>query len=155
MIKKFESYVNDSLDKEVIDSASVINFTAPNDDTYQHILQFVLPYHENELISKRDYQVGVYDMTDHVFKFTEFENKFGGLGTGLVKRTIVSSGIVYDGKLYRNNQYDLGTYWRKSKKENKPLYVLKYVTIKNGIKSYSEEGLEKVKKMYPELVYKK
>ena len=57
--------------------------------------------------------------------------------------------------LYRNGQYDLGTYWSKSKKENKPLYVLKYVTIKNGEKRYSEEGLIKMKEMYPDLVYKK
>jgi len=43
----------------------------------------------------------------------------------------------------------------KSKKENKPLYVLKFVSSKNGVKRYSEEGLEKVKEMYPDLVYKK
>jgi hypothetical protein len=155
MIKKFENYIEDNLNKEIIDSASVINFTAPNGDTYQHILQFVLPYHENELIDKRDYREGVYDMTDYKFKFTEFENKFGGLGKGLVRRSIVSSGIIYDGKLYRNDQYDLGNFWRKSKKENKPLYVLKFVTIKNGTKAYSEEGLEKIREMYPELIYKK
>ena len=155
MIKTFESYINDSLNKEIIDSASVINFTAPNGDTYQHILQFVLPYHENELISTREYRSGVYDMKDHKFKFTKFENDFGSLGGGLVKRSIVTAAIVYDGKLYRNSQYDLSTYWSKSKREDKPLYVLKFVTIKNGKKAYSQEGLDKMKEMYPDLVYKK
>lgn len=154
MIKKFENYIEDSLNKEAIENASVINFTAPNGDTYQHILQFVLPYHENEVIDKKKKWAGYEYLYDYKFKFTEFENKFGGLGTGLVKRTITTSAIVYDGKLYRNDEYDLGTFWRKSKKENKPLYVLKFVTIKNGRKAYSEEGLQKMKEMYPELVYK-
>jgi hypothetical protein len=154
MIKKFENYIEDSLNKEAIDNASVINFTAPNGDTYQHILQFVLPYHENELISKREYRSGVYDMTDHVFKFTKFEKEMGGLGGGLVRRSIVTGAIVYDGNLFRGNQYRLSDYWIRSKKENKPLYILQFVTIKNGRKAYSEEGLQKMKEMYPELVYK-
>jgi hypothetical protein len=115
----------------------------------------ILPYHENELVGTKKYQKEVYDMVDHTFKFSQFEKDFGGLGTGLVKRTITTAAIVYDGKLYRNDQYDLGTYWSRSKKENKPLYVLKFVTIKNGEKRYSEEGLQKLKEMYPDLVYKK
>lgn len=155
MIKKFENFTDDDLNKEVIDSSSIINFTAPNGDTYQHILQFVLPYHENELISTKEYTSGAYDMKDHKFKFSKFENDFGSLGRGLVKRSIVTSAIVYDGKLYRNDQYDLGTYWSKSKKENKPLYVLKFVTIKNGNKAYSQEGLDKMKEIYSELAYNK
>jgi len=154
MIKRFENYTDD-IDKNVIDSSSVINFTTPTADTYQHILEFVLPYHENELIDTKKYYKGVYDMVDQTFKFSKFENDFGGLGKGLVKRSVMTSAIVYDGKLYRNDQFDLLTYWSKSKKENKPLYVLKFVTIKNGEKRYSEEGLQKVKEMYPDLVYKK
>lgn len=153
MIKKFENFSDDS-NKEVIDSTSVIDFTAPNGDTYKHILQFVLPYHENDLIDTKKYYKGVYDMIEHKFKFTKFENDFGSLGKGLVERTIVTSAIVYDGKLYRNSEYDLGTFWSKSKRENKPLYVLKFVTIKNGNKAYSQEGLDKMKEMYPDLVYK-
>jgi hypothetical protein len=154
MIKKFENFSDDSLNKEVIDSASVIDFTAPNGDTYQHILQFVLPYHENDLIDTKKYYKGVYDMIEQKFKFTKFENDFGSLGKGLVKRTIVTSAIVYDGKLYRNSEYDLGTFWSKSKRENKPLYILKFVSIKNGNKAYSQEGLDKIKEMYPDLLYK-
>lgn len=154
MIKKFENFSDDSLNREVIDSASVINFTNPSGDIYQHILQFVLPYHENDLIDTKKYYQGVYDMIESKFKFTKFENDFGSLGKGLVKRTIVTSAIVYDGKLYRNSEYDLGTFWAKSKRENKPLYVLKFVTIKNGNKAYSQEGLDKMKEMYPDLVYK-
>lgn len=154
MIKKFENYISDSLNKKIIDESSVINFTTPNGDTYQHILQFVLPYHENELIDSIKYNKGAYDMIDHKFKFSEFENKFGGLGTGLVKRTITTAAIVYDGKLYRNDQFNLGEYWKKSKEENKHLYLLKFVTIKNGKKAYLQEGLDKLKEMYPDLVYK-
>jgi hypothetical protein len=76
------------------------------------------------------------------------------------KRGIVTSGLVYDGVFYKGGDvgggpYDEGSYWAKSKKENKPLYVLKFVSSKNGVNRYSEEGLEKVKEMYPELVYYK
>jgi hypothetical protein len=160
MIKKFENYIEDDLNKIAIDSASVIDFTAPNGDIYHHTLEFVLPYHENELIDRKVTYKGAWDMIEHKFKFTEFENKFGGLGKGLVQRGITTSGLVYDGVFYRNGNlgggpFDHGSYWAKSKKENKPLYVLKFVSSKNGIKRYSEEGLEKVKEMYPELIYKK
>jgi hypothetical protein len=155
MIKKFESYIEDSLNKEAIDNASVINFTAPNGDTYQHILQFVIPYHENVVIDRKKKWAGYEYLYDYKFKFSDFEKLFGSLGGGLVKRTITTAAIVYNGILYRNDQYDLIEYKSKSKKENKPLYVLKYVTIKNGVKAYSEEGLEKLKEMYPDLVYKK
>lgn len=41
----------------------------------------------------------------------------------------------------------------KSNKENKKLYVLRYVTIKNGIKHYDENNLIKLKQKYPELSY--
>lgn len=155
MIKKFESYVNDSLNKEIIDSASVINYTAPNGDTYQHILQFVLPYHENELISVKKYRDQRWDMQDHKFKFTKFESDCGGLGGGLLNRSITTSAAVYDGKFYRGNEYRLLDLWSKSKREDKPLYVLNFVTTKNGKKAYSQEGLDKMKEMYPDLVYKK
>ena len=153
MIKKFENYVSDSLYKEVIDSAAVIIFEAG--DIYKHTLEFVLPYHENEVIDTKKYYKGAWDMTNYKFKFTKFESDFGSLGKGLVKREIVTSGIVYDGKLYRNNEYDLGTFWSKSKRENKPLYVLKFVSSKNEVKRYSEKGLDKLKELYPELIYKK
>ena len=156
MIKKFENYIEDDLNKVAIDSASVIESTTPDGDVYKHTLEFVLPYHENEVIDKKVTYKGMWDMKEYRFKFTEFENKFGGL----VKREIVTSGLVYDGVFYRGGNlgggpFDHGSYWAKSKKENKPLYVLKFVSSKNGVKRYSEEGLEKVKEMYPELVYKK
>jgi hypothetical protein len=156
MIKKFENYIEDDLNKVAIDSASVIESTTPDGDVYKHTLEFVLPYHENEVIDKKVTYKGMWDMKEYRFKFTEFENKFGGL----VKREIVTSGLVYDGVFYRGGNlgggpFDHGSYWAKSKKENKPLYVLKFVSSKNGIKRYSEEGLEKVKEMYPELIYKK
>ena len=157
MIKKFENYTSDSIDKETIDSASVINFTAPNGDTYQHILQFVLPYHENEVIGRTKEYIPkgtAWDVSRPIFKFDKFEKDFGSLGTGLVRRSVVTSAIVYDGKLYRNDQYELITYRNKSKRENKPLYMLKYVTIRNDRKEYSQEGLDKMKEMYPEFVYK-
>lgn len=155
MIKKFENYNNDSLNKDIIDSASVINSTSPEGDVYQHKLEFVLPYHENELINTRKYYKDSYDMIDHSFKFTKFENDFGSLGGGLLRREIVTSGIVYDGKLYRNNEYRLSDFWKRSRRENKPLYVLKFVSSKNGVNRYSEEGLEKLKRLYPDLCYKK
>jgi hypothetical protein len=156
MIKKFENYIEDDLNKLAIDSASVIESTTPDGDVYKHTLEFVLPYHENEVIDKKVTYKGMWDMKEYRFKFTEFENKFGGL----VKREIVTGGLVYDGVFYRGGNlgggpFDHGSYWAKSKKENKPLYVLKFVSSKNGVKRYSEEGLEKVKEMYPELVYKK
>ena len=153
MIKKFENYVSDSLNKEIIDSISVIETTTPNGDVYQHTLEFVLPYHENDLIVTKKYYKGAWDMVDYKFKFTEFENKFGGLGRGLVRRELVTSGLVYDGVFYRGG--DLNVYWSKSKREKKPLYVLKFVSSKNGIKRYSEEGLETIKELYPDLMYKK
>lgn len=153
MIKKFENYVSDSLNKEVIDSVSVIESTAPNGDVYKHVLEFVLPYHENEVINKKKYLNGSWDMVDYKFKFTEFENKFGGLGTGLLKRGLVTGGLVYDGVFYKGG--DLNTYWSKSKNEKKPLYILKFVSSKNEVKKYSEEGLETLKELFPELVYKK
>jgi len=55
MIKKFENYINNDLNKVVIDSASVtvIESTTPDGDVYQHTLEFVLPYHENELIDDK------------------------------------------------------------------------------------------------------
>ena len=160
MIKKFENYIEDDLNKIAIDSASVIESTTPDGDVYKHTLEFVLPYHENEVIDTKKYNKGMWDMVDYTFKFTEFENKFGSSNKGLVKREIVTSGLVYDGVFYRGGNlgggpFDHGSYWAKSKKENKPLYVLKFVSSKNGVKRYSEEGLEKVKEMYPELVYKK
>lgn len=160
MIKKFENYK----DRETIDNNSIIEFKYPNGDEYIHTLQFVLPYHENILIKKgvmKTFKGSAYEVkTGEKFKFDKFESDFGGFGAvayhrGLVKRSISGSAIVYDGKLYRNDEYELYTYWNKSKREEKPLYVLKYVTTKNGIKRYSEEGLKKVKDMYPELVYKK
>lgn len=140
MIKKFENYISDSLNKDIIDSASIINSTSPEGDVYQHTLEFVLPYHENELINTRKYYKDSFDMIDHKFKFTKFENDFGSLGGGLLRREIVTSGIVYDGKLYRNNEYRLSDFWNRSKRENKPLYVLKFVSSKNGVNRYSEEG---------------
>ena len=153
MIKKFENYVSDSLNKEVIDSVSVIESTTPDGDVYKHVLEFILPYHENEVISKKKYYKGSWDMVDYKFKFTEFENKFGSLGTGLLKRGLVTGGLVYDGVFYRGaDAYD---YWSKSKREKKPLYVLKFVSSKNGVKKYSEEGLETLKELFPELIYKK
>jgi hypothetical protein len=153
MIKKFENYVSDSLNKEIIDSISVIETTTPNGDVYKHTLEFVLPYHENEVIDTKKYYKGAWDMVDYKFKFTEFENKFGGLGRGLVRRELVTSGLVYDGVFYRGG--DLNEYWSKSKREKKPLYVLKFVSSKNGIKRYSEQGLETMKELYPDLMYKK
>jgi hypothetical protein len=153
MIKKFENYVSDSLNNEIIDSISVIETTTPDGDVYKHTLQFVLPYHENEVINTKKYYKGAWDMVDYKFKFTEFENKFGGLGRGLVRRELVTSGLVYDGVFYRGG--DLNEYWSKSKREKKPLYVLKFVSSKNGIKRYSEEGLETMKELYPDLMYKK
>jgi len=153
MIKKFESYVSDSLNKDAIDSASVIESTTPDGDVYRHTLEFVLPYHENEVIDTKKYYKGAWDMTDYTFKFTEFENKFGGLGKGLVKREIVTSGLVYDGIFHKGG--DLNKYWSKSKKENKPLYILKFVSSKNDVKRYSEQGLETMKELYPDLIYKK
>jgi hypothetical protein len=160
MIKKFENYIQDDLNKLAIDSVSVIETTTPDGDVYKHTLEFVLPYHENDLIDRKVYYKGMWDMVEHKFKFTEFENAFGSLGKGLVKREIVTSGLVYDGVFYKGGNvgggpFDEGSYWAKSKKENKPLYVLKFVSSKNGIKRYSEEGLEKVKEMYTELVYYK
>jgi hypothetical protein len=50
MIKKFENYIQDDLNKLAIDSVSVIESTTPDGDVYKHTLEFVLPYHENELI---------------------------------------------------------------------------------------------------------
>ena len=160
MIKKFENYIEDDLNKVAINSVSVIESTTPDGDVYKHTLEFVLPYHENEVIDIKKYNKGMWDMVDYTFKFTEFENKFGSSNKGLVKRGIVTGGLVYDGVFYRGGNlgggpFDHGSYWAKSKKENKPLYVLKFVSSKNGVKRYSEEGLEKVKEMYPELVYKK
>lgn len=94
-------------------------------------------------------------MTDYKFKFDEFEKDYGSIRNGgLVKRTIFTSGIVYDGVLYRNDQYNLLEYRHKSKRENKPLYVLKFVTIKNGQRAYSERGLGLMKEKYPEFIYK-
>jgi hypothetical protein len=163
MIKKFENYINNDLNKVAIDSASVIESTTPDGDVYKHTLEFVLPYHENKVIDTKKYYKGAYDFIDYTLKFTKFENDIGGLGRGLVQREIITSGFVYEGIFYRNDRnarlgggpFDQGSYWAKSKKENKPLYVLKFVSSKNGVKRYSEEGLETVKQMYPDLVYKK
>jgi len=160
MIKKFENYFSDSLNKEIIDSVSVIESTTPDGDVYKHTLEFVLPYHENVVIDTKKYYKGAYDFVDYTLKFTKFENDFGGLGKGLVLREVVTSGFVYEGVFYRNARlgggpFDKGSYWAKSKKENKPIYALKFVSSKNGVKRYSEEGLKKVKELYPDLVYKK
>ena len=38
MIKKFENYIEDDLNKLTIDSVSVIDFTTPDGDVYQHTL---------------------------------------------------------------------------------------------------------------------
>lgn len=38
---------------------------------------------------------------------------------------------------------------------NKEIIDSKFVSSKNGIKRYSEEGLETMKELFPDLVYKK
>jgi len=123
MIKKFENYIEDDLNKVAIDSASIIESTTPNGDFYQHTLEFVLPWHENELIDRKVTYKSSWEIIEHKFKFTKFENNFGSLGKGLVKREIVTSGLVYDGVFYRGGNlgggpFDHGSYWAKSKKEN-------------------------------------
>lgn len=50
------------------------------------------------------------------------------------------------------NSDDFNEDWFKSLRENIPFYVLKYVTIKNGEKRYSEDGLNQVKKEFPEII---
>ena len=90
-------------------------------------------------------------MIDYKFTFSKFEKDFGSLGTGILKRTSTIGFAVYDGKLLKDYcELQLRV---KSIKEKKPSYILKYVTIKNGVKMYSEYGLEKLMEMYPDIKY--
>lgn len=52
MVKKFENYSEDMYNKEAIDSVSYIENNLSNGDKYQHQLVFVIPYHENDIISR-------------------------------------------------------------------------------------------------------
>lgn len=70
-----------------------------------------------------------------------------------MKRDLKYSRFVYNGKA-SNIDDDFGTYWGRSKRENKPIYLLRYVSTKNNQKRYSEEGLDLLRKKYPELSYK-
>lgn len=154
MIKTFENYKDDILNKEAIDSASYIESSWPNGDKYQHYLQFVLPYHENEVTFGKSYTLkgSAYEIRKSKSTFGKFESeiRFGG---GKLMRSVSKPGIAYDGKVM--HEYDFGNLLVLSKKENKPLYSLIYVTIKNGIKRYSEKGLEELKAEYPEFLYNK
>ena len=55
-------------------------------------------------------------------KFDDFEKKFGGLGTGLVRRTSVRSTYVFQGQVKVNSD-DFNEDWFKSLRENIPFYV--------------------------------
>lgn len=151
MIKKFESYSEDMNNKEAIDSVAYVENKLPNGDVYQHELVFVIPYHENTILSTKDYtsRGSAYDIKKHEFKFDEFEKSLN-----LLKRDIKHSRFVYDEKVSEPND-DFGTYCGKSKREGKPIYLLRYVTTKNGQKRYSENALELLRKKYPELRYDK
>ena len=137
--------------KEAIDSVAYVENKLPNGDLYQHELVFVIPYHENDVLSSKSYTSSgsAYDIKKRKYKFDEFEKDLN-----LLKREIKHSRFIYDGRLSEPND-DFGTYWGKSIREKKPIYLLRYVTIKNGQKRYSENALELLRKKYPELRYDK
>lgn len=154
MIESFQRYTNDLENKKIIDDNAYLDNTYPNGDRYQHILQFVIPYHQNKVINTSvSYSKGTsYEIEKKELKFDSFDKNFGGLGSGLVRRTSLRSSQVFEGKIYVNSD-NFNENWFRSLRENIPFYVLKYVTIKNGEKMYDEKGLEEVKKMFPELIY--
>lgn len=157
IIESFKNYSEDLENKKVIDANAYIDNTYSNGERYQHTLEFVIPYHENKTISidKPKYTKGsAYEITKRKLKFDDFEKRFGGLGTGLVRRSSVRSSYVFQGQIKVNSD-DFNDDWFKALKKNIPFYVLKYVTIKNGEKRYSETGLNQVKQEFPELIYKK
>ena len=157
IIESFKNYSEDLENKRVIDENAYIDNTYSNGERYQHILEFVIPYHENKTISidkQKSVKGSAYEITKSKLKFDDFEKKFGGLGTGLVRRTSVRSTYVFQGQVKVNSD-DFNEDWSKSLRENIPFYVLKYVTIKNGEKRYSEDGLNQVKKEFPEIIYRK
>lgn len=145
------------IDKAAIDSASKIEYISPDGDVYIHTLEFILPYHLNFHVKRTSYAINgcSYDFYHNEFTFDKLEADIGNLGNGILKREVITSGIIYDGILYRNDEYDLLEFIQKAKTENKELYVLKYVSEKNGIKRYSKNGLLKLKEKYKEFKYDK
>jgi hypothetical protein len=95
MIKKFENYINNDLNKVAIDSASVIESTTPDGDVYQHTLEFVLPYHENELIDRKVTYKGMCDMIEHKYKLTELNSNEFRFNKTMTKR-MISNKIIND-----------------------------------------------------------
>lgn len=161
MIQNFKNYTEDLETKKIIDDNAYIDITYESGDRYQYILKFVVPYHENKVISNKERIIkgSAYLVNDIKRKFDKFEAKVGGLGKGLLQRTSVWGAYVFKGKLYMGNDRDFNRDWIKSIRENIPFYVLKYVTIKNGEKRYSESGLDELmeyaSKEFPELIYNK
>lgn len=165
MIQKFKNYTEDLDNKRVIDDNAYLDntYARPNNvsERYQHILKFVIPYHENKIISteEKTERGSAYVIKKNKLKFDKFEGKVGSLGRGLLRRSSIRSAYVFEGKIYTNDEGDFNRDWFRSMRENIPFYVLKYVTIKNGEKRYSESGLDELmeyaSKEFPELIYSK
>ena len=142
-------------DKAIINQNSYIKKEYDN-SVYERTLQFVIPYHLNKIIEfgkEKSIKGSAFTTKKDILLFDELDSKIGGLGTGLLKRTSLVSVYVYKGQI-KINSNDFNDDWFESLRTNTPFYRLIYTTVKNGIKMYSETGLNKLKEEYPEYVYK-
>jgi hypothetical protein len=127
-----------------------------NNSVYERTLQFIIPYHLNKVIKQgkeKTIKGTAYTTKNDVLMFDELDSKIGGLGTGLLQRTSVMSAYVYKGQ-FKINSNDFNDDWIESLKTGTPFYRLIYTTIKDGVKMYSEKGLNKLKEEFPEYVFK-